>query len=274
MTMHVLRTGLLFLTVMLAACASLQDQGSSAASRQQLAPTGKVRAAISVGPTANLFRATLDPATNRPRGVAVDLAHALGKQIGAPVELVTYSNYPDLLNAAVRGDWDVTFLTFDEERTKVMDYGPAYFFFEFTYLVPAGSAIRAQSDVDRPGVRVAVAEGSVTASNRERALKNATLVRFKTLAEIREQVRAGKVDVAAASRETLDGLAAQVPGARVLEGSFHVEGVAVAVPKNRPAALEFVSDFIETAKATGVVRRAFDNAGFKDAAVAPAASRR
>jgi polar amino acid transport system substrate-binding protein len=59
--------------------------------RQQLAPTGKVRAALSVGPTANTLRAMPDPATNRPHGVAVDLAHALGRQLGAPVELVTYS---------------------------------------------------------------------------------------------------------------------------------------------------------------------------------------
>ena len=154
-----------------------------------------------------------------------------------------------------------------------MDYGPAYYRFEFTYLVPSGSAIHAQADVDRPGVRIAVVEGLVTARNRQQALKSATLLRFKTLAEVREQVRAGTVDAAAAGRETLAGLAAQLPGARVLEGSFHVEGVAVAVPKDRPAALASVSDFIETAKATGVVRRAFDNAGFKDAVVAPAASR-
>ncbi len=274
MTMHVLRTGLLLLTVTLVACASLQDHGNSAVARQQLAPTGKVRVAISVGPTATTFRATLDPATNRPRGVAVDLAHALGRQLGAPVELVTYDNYPDLLNAAVRGDWDVTFLPFDEERTKVMDYGPAYFFFDFTYLVPEGSPIRAQSDIDRPNVRIAVAEGSITVSNRERALKNATLVRFKTIAEIREQVRAGKVDAVAAGRATLVGLAAQLPGARVLEGAFHREGVAVGVPKNRLAALAYVTEFIETAKASGVVRRAFDDAGFKDAVVAPAVSRR
>ncbi len=272
--MSLLKLTLLFVAAALTACASLQDQGSSTAARQQLAPTGKVRAAISVGPSANTFRATLDPATNRPRGVAVDLAHALGRQLGAPVELVTYSNYPELLNAAVRGDWDVTFLPFDEERTKVMDYGPAYYFFEFTYLVLEGSPIRAQSDIDRPNVRIAVAEGSVTASNRGRALKNATLVRFKTLAEIREQVRAGKVDAAAAGRETLEGLAAQLPGARVLEGAFHREGVAVGVPKNRPVALAYVTEFIETAKASGVVRRALDDAGFKDAVVAPAVSRR
>ncbi|EHP43486.1 amino acid ABC transporter substrate-binding protein [Cupriavidus basilensis OR16] len=273
MKMSLFKFGLVLIAAALTACASLQNDGSSAAARQQLAPTGKVRVAISVGPTANTFRATLDPSTNRPRGVAVDLANALGEKLGAPVELMMYDNYVELLEAARRNAWDVTFLPFDEERTKVMDYGPAYYRFEFTYLVPSGSAIHVQADVDRPGVRIAVAEGSVTARNRQQALKNATLLRFKTLAEVREQVRAGKVDAAAAGRETLAGLAAQVPGARVLEGSFHVEGVAVAVPKNRPAALEFVSDFIETAKATGVVRRAFDNAGFKDAVVAPAASR-
>jgi polar amino acid transport system substrate-binding protein len=155
-----------------------------------------------------------------------------------------------------------------------MDYGPAYCFFEFPYLVPEGSPIRAQSDIDRPNVRIAVAEGSVTARNRERALKNAALVRFKSLAEIREQVRAGKVDAAAAGRETVVGLAAQLPGPRVLEGAFHREGVAVGVPKNEPAALAYVTEFIETAKASGVVRRALDDAGFKDAVVAPAVSRR
>jgi polar amino acid transport system substrate-binding protein len=42
---------------------------------------------------------------------------------------VAYTNYVDLLDAAGRGEWDVTFLTFDQERTKVMDYGPAYVFF-------------------------------------------------------------------------------------------------------------------------------------------------
>jgi len=267
-------TGLVLSAVLLASCALPRGDNSSAVLMQQIAPTGKLRAAISVGPTGNQFRATIDPTTNRPRGAPVDLATALGTKLGVPVELVTYSNYVDLLEAAGRGAWDVTFITFDEERAKVMDFGPAYFLSEFTYLVPAGSAIRSQGEVDRPGVRIAVAEGSVTARNREQSLKNATLHRFKTLAEIRDQVRAGKVDAAAAGRETLAGLAAQLPGARVLEGRFHVEGVAVAVPKNRPAALAYVTDFIETAKATGVVRRAFDNAGFKDAAVAPAASRR
>ena len=272
--MKLLSTWLVLSAVLLTACASLQSENNSTLLMQQIAPTGKLRAAISVGATGNQFRATISPATNQPRGVPVDLALALGEKLGVPVELVGYSNYTDLLDAAGRGAWDVTFITFDEERAKVMDFGPAYFLTEFTYLVPAGSAIRSQNEVDRPGVRIAVAEGSVTARNRERSLKSAKLYRFKTLAEIRDQVRAGNVDAAAAGRETLTGLAAQLPGARVLEGTFNIEGVAIAVPKHRPASLAYVTDFIETAKTTGVVRRAFDSAGFRDAAVAPPAPRR
>jgi polar amino acid transport system substrate-binding protein len=128
--------------VVLTAGAAAPDEGSAAAARQQLAPTGTVRAAISVGPTTNLFRATLDPATNHLRGVGVDLAQALGRQLGAPVALVTYTNYVELLDTAGRGEWDVTFLTFDQERATVMDYGPAYAFFEFTYLRPGHKWLR------------------------------------------------------------------------------------------------------------------------------------
>ena len=49
--------------------------------------------------------------------------------------------------------------------------------------------------------------------------------------------------------------------------------VAVAVPKNRPAALAYVSAFVEDAKAAGSVRRALDNAGLKTSTVAPAEKR-
>lgn len=260
---------LIIVVAVLAGCTSVREGTSLAAIRYQLAPTGKIRAAISVGPTANAFRATLAPETGRPRGVPVDLANALGEQLGLPVEVVSYTNYVDLLAAAPLGDWDVTFLPPDEARMKVLDFGPAYVDFDFTYIVPDGSPIRAQADVDRSGVRIAVAEGSITARNREQALKNAALVRFKTLAEIRDQLRARKVDAAAAGRETLTALAAQVPGSRVLDGHYHTEGVAIAVPKGRPVAVRFVTDFIESAKASGVVRRALDDAGLKDAVVAP-----
>lgn len=274
--MYTFRSVLLSLltTALVIGSTSLRADDSSAAAKQQLASTGKVRVALSVGPSSNQFRAKLDPGTKRPQGVAVDLASALGKKLGAPVELIQYDNYPALLEAGRLGTWDVTFLPFSEDRAKIIDYGPAYYFLELTYIVRAGSKIQNQSDIDRPGVRVAAAAKSISASKLPSSLKNATFVELPTLAVIRDQLAVGKVDAAVAGRETLVDLATQLPGTRVLKDNLDATPVAVAVPKKRPAALAYVTDFIEDAKATGVVRRAFDNAGFKDAAVAPKASGR
>jgi polar amino acid transport system substrate-binding protein len=242
------------------------------AALRELAPTGRLRAAIAVGPSGSTFRGTLDAPGGRPKGVPADLATAFGARIGLPVELVPYGNYPDLLDAGARGDWDVTFLPYDDARTRVIDYGPSYYDQSYTYLVRAGVPIARIADLDRAGIRLAVAEGSVTARNREGVIKAATIVRFRTLDQIREQLRTGTVDAAGAGRETLLGLAAQVPGSRVLDDAFLVERVAIGVPRGRRAALGVAAAFIEEAKRDGTVRRAFDAAGYKDAVVAAAAS--
>jgi polar amino acid transport system substrate-binding protein len=55
----------------------------------------------------------------------------------------------------------------------------------------------------------------------------------------------------------------------VLPGNFQQTGIAVAVPKGRPTALKIASELLEVAKASGLVRRALDAAGFPDAPVAP-----
>jgi polar amino acid transport system substrate-binding protein len=83
-------------------------------------------------------------------------------------------------------------------------------------------------------------------------------------------MRAGEADAFALSKDSLRPLIADFPGARILDDAFHLVGIAIAVPKNRPAALAYVSAFLEEAKASGSVRRALDRAGMKDEAVAPA----
>jgi polar amino acid transport system substrate-binding protein len=81
--------------------------------------------------------------------------------------------------------------------------------------------------------------------------------------------RAGQGDAFALSHDSLAGLMPKLPGARILPGSFQQTGIAVAVPKGRAAALKIASALLDEAKTSGAVRRAFDAAGFADAAVAP-----
>jgi len=49
--------------------------------------------------------------------------------------------------------------------------------------------------------------------------------------------------------------------------------VAVAVPKGRPAALAYVSTFVNAAIAAGSVRRALDKIGMQTSTVAPPGTR-
>jgi len=261
------------LAIAVATCASGQDAGTAVAIKE-LSPTGKLRVGVVVASVPSPLFAVKDKDSGRLRGVTVDLGTELAQKLGVPVELVTYDTPTALTDSATSGAWDVTFLPVTPERQKVVDFGPAYFFFENTYVVAADSPIRSLTDIDRPGVRVVAQEKSTQAAFLGQSLKNATLlIRPGSGEELSGMVHSGKADAFAFGRPFLVGLAAKQPRARVLDGSFASFGVAVAVPKSRPHALEYVSGFLEKAKASGSVQRAFDNVGLKGLSVAPPSPR-
>ena len=96
------------------------------------------------------------------------------------------------------------------------------------------------------------------------------MTNVKTAGELFELLRSGKADAIAQSRESLTQMAAKLPGSRVLPGAYLNSFVAVAVPKNKPAALAYASAFVEEAKASGMVRRSLDSVGMQSSVVAPA----
>jgi polar amino acid transport system substrate-binding protein len=253
--------------VAVAACASLVP---SKQERRELLPTGKLRVGIGVGASPSAFWTVRDSSTGLPRGVTVDLAYALARRLEAPLELVVYANSGEVVAAGPRGEWDVAFMPEDAERRKIVDFAPAYSLSTSTFMVRAGSGIRTLAEVDRPGVRAAGIANTTTARSAANTLKNTQLLSFRTVDELVAKMKAGEIDAIALGQESLQGLQPQIPGSTILEGHFHAVGYAVAVPKSKPAALTYATRFIEEAKRDGTVRRALDNAGLKDAPVAPA----
>jgi polar amino acid transport system substrate-binding protein len=242
------------------------------ATLRELAPTGKLRVGIGVAPVSSAFWATKDQASGQPRGVTVALGTALAQKLGIPIELQTYNSSGEVTEAGATGQWDVSFMPVDPERAQKVDFGPNYYLFVSTYLVPADSPIRTIDEIDRSGVRVVGVANTTTIRSAERALKHARVSGAKSVDEILDMLKAGQADAVALGRESLDSLVPKLPGARILDGQFHATGVAVAVPKNRPAALAYVTRFIEEAKASGIVRKALDDNGIKGP-VAPPGSR-
>jgi polar amino acid transport system substrate-binding protein len=242
------------------------------AAKAELAPTGKLRVAIAVAPTPGAGNVARD-ADGGYRGVAVDLGQELAAKLGVPAELVPYPNSGALTDAASSGAWDVAFLPVDAERKTKVDFGSAHIVLKSTYLVAPGSAIAALADVDKAGVRVAGVEGTATARAAHASLKTATMRLVKTAGELFDLLKSGEADAIALSRESLLGLAAKLPGSRVLDEAFLSSYVAVAVPKGKPAALAYASAFIDAAIGSGSVRRARDSIGMQASTVPPPGTR-
>ena len=239
------------------------------AARRELAPTGKLRVGIGVAPASSAFWATKDAASGQPRGVTVELGKALAQKLGVPLELMPYNSSGEVTEAGAAAQWDVSFMPVDAERAQKVDFGPNYYLFVSTYLVPPDSPIKTIDQVDRDGVRVVGVANTTTIRSAERALKVARVSTAKSVDEILDMLKAGTADAVALGRESLESLVPRLPGARILDGHFHATGVAVAVPKNKPASLAYVTAFIEEAKASGVVRKALDDNNIKGPVAAP-----
>jgi polar amino acid transport system substrate-binding protein len=198
----------------------------------------------------------------------LDLARALADRIGVELVSVEYPR-PGAIMAGVANDWDVTFLVIASDRAAVADFSSPYLQSDFTYLVPADSPFHGVADADRVGVRIGVPRGDASDLRLSKTLTRAELVRTDSLAAAIELLRAGQADAYAAGRTVLLGLAAQLPGARVLEDGFGVISYAAAVPKGHGGHLDYVNEFIEEAKASGLVQKIIERAGLRGVQVVP-----
>jgi len=243
-------------------------RADDAAARRELAPDGKLRVAIAVGPAPSALYAIKDGAGFR--GVTIVLGTALAQKLGVPVVWVPYLATGEIQASAAANAWDVSFMPVDEERKKFVDFGNAYHLLQSTYLVAPGSKIASVAEANAAGVRIAGAAGTATFRASNKASPQATHLALAGVDAAVEAMRGGQADAIALSRESLTGLAAKIPGSRVLDGGFLNSTTAVAVPKGHGAALAYASAFVEEAKASGMVRRALDDMGLTSSQVAPA----
>jgi polar amino acid transport system substrate-binding protein len=231
--------------------------------RDQIAPTGKLRVAIAISQAGGVFWSTRNEAGGYA-GVSVDLGKEMAAQLGVPVEYVAHQNSGQIVDAASKGTWDVTFLPKDPEREGKMSFGPIYEVADATYIVKAGSSATNFATLDQPGVKVAAVNNTTTMRGAIEHLKNAKVTGYRTYDEIVGLLKSGEIDAFALSRETLNDVAKEIPGTRVLDETFRQTVFAVAVPPNHPLALAFAAKFMTEATTNGTLRKAYDNNGLKD----------
>ena len=237
---------------------------------KDLAPTGKLRAAINLG---NMVLAQKDPATGDLRGVTVDLARELARRVGLPLELVPFDAAGKVFEALKAGAWDVAFLAIEPVRAAEIAFTAPYVIIEGVYLVPKDSPLRAVADVDRDGVRIAVNKGSAYDLYLTRTIKHAQLVRGENGIELFVRDR---LEAAAGVKQPLVEYAKTDPSVRIMDGRFMEIRQAMGTPKLRyqgcEAAPRYLHAFVEEMKATGFIAEALRRSNQPDAAVAPPAT--
>jgi len=101
-----------------------------------------------------------------------------------------------------------------------------------------------------------------------RIVKHAELVGVELPDSAFDLLRAGHADAFALPREQLLDYSNKLPGSRVLEDSYGVNLVAMAVAKGQAGRLAYINEFIEAAKASGLIQRAIDRGALRGFAVA------
>lgn len=231
---------------------------------EDLGRVGRVRVALFPS-----FIYTKDRVTGDLRGVGIEIARALAARLGVEFLPVEYSAPPKVMEGLNAGACDVGFLGIDPSRIAEVDFSPPIMQVDWTYLVPAGSSIHSVADADRPGVRIAIVRNHAMDLALSRILNQAEPLRAETPDDTFDVLRTGHADVQAGVRPALLEYSTQLPGSRVLEDRYGSNSVAMVVPKGQVERLAYISDFVEEAKASGLVQRAIECAGLRGILVAP-----
>lgn len=232
----------------------------------ELAPTSVLRAGINMS---NFLLVSGTSPAGDPEGVAPDMAREIAARLGVPVAYVPFPRPGELADAAESGVWDIGLIGAEPARAQEITFSPAYVEIASTYLVPAGSPLTTVEEVDRPGVRIAVTARTAYELWLSRHIEQAELVRSDSLDAAFEQFVTDGLDALAGLEPRLLKDVQRLPGARILDGQFSAVQQAVGTARTNQAGAAFLRDFVEEAKASGLVARLIERHHVQGLSVAP-----
>jgi len=238
--------------------AGAQVQVTSAAAT--LCPSGSLRAALIASNPVLVTRR----ADGTLGGVSVAVARALAAHLGVPIELRPYDNPVRYNESLATDDWDIGLAARDPARADHLAFSATFMEVDNGYVARPGAAPTNAEEVDRPGVKIAVAQGSAPHTVLLRLIKNAEIVPVPGGFEpARAALAAAKADVYGENLHLAHRIADALPGARVLPGRFNVVQMAIGVRKRAAAALPTVDEFVNRIRSDGTVQKAVAEAGLR-----------
>ncbi|MGY3512182.1 polar amino acid transport system substrate-binding protein [Bradyrhizobium sp. USDA 3051] len=225
-----------------------------------LSPTGKLRVALIASNPVLVTRGT----DGSLSGVSVSVARTLAARLGVAVELKAYDNPVRYNESLASDDWDIGLAARDPSRAEYLAFSVTFMEVDNGYVAREGATPTTAEEVDRAGVKVAVAQGSAPHAVLTRLLKNAEIIQVPGGFEsARETLATAKADVYGENLHLAHRIADALPGAHVLPGRFNVVQMAIGVRKRAASALSTVDELVTEMRADGTVEKAIAEAGLR-----------
>jgi ABC-type amino acid transport substrate-binding protein len=106
-------------------------------------------------------------------GVSVELARAFAAKLGVPIRLLPY-DHPARYNDSLGKDaWDIGLAARNPSRGEHLAFDDVFMEVDNGYVARPGLSLKSADEVDRAGIRIAVAQGSAPEGFLTRNIKNA-----------------------------------------------------------------------------------------------------
>jgi polar amino acid transport system substrate-binding protein len=184
---------------------------------QQLAPTGVLRVCINLG---NALLAQLDPTNQEPRGISMELAQALAKQLDAELQIQLVNTAKASVAAVANKKVDIGFFAIDPARAKDIAFTQAYLHIDASYVVRKEGSIKRLQDLDQANTRIVVGLGSAYDLFLSRHIQKAELVRAASTQEVMPVFWTNGYEVAAGLQHAMSQEVKQHSQLQILSPAF------------------------------------------------------
>ena len=217
---------------------------------EQLAPKGYLRAAINLS---NFLLVTGTDDQGNPEGVSPDLAKALANELDIKYKLVPFKRPGELADAVTDDVWDIGNIANESERAKSITFSHPYTLIESTFLVRESSKINSLQDVDKKDVRIAVAERSAYDLWLTENIKNAELIRAKSIDLSFKIFEDNSYEVLAGLKPRLIDDLKNTKNCKILPGAFTFIKQCIGSKPGNSEAEQFINNFIEKNTKNGFI---------------------
>ncbi len=231
---------------------------------QILAPTGSLRVGLYPGSPGSLI---VGESPSENKGLGFELGRAFAQYLNVVFAPVIFPTNGDILAQAKLEQLDFVFVNATVARAEYLAFAEPLVFTDQTYLVGARCHVQTIAGIDTQGIRVGVSAGSTSEATLPNLLRQAQLVSTSSLEEVITLLSNGAIDAFATNKAILSELADNLPGARILEGAWGRESIAIGIPKHREQALPVVAQFCTQVKQNGLLAEAVRRAGMRGAQI-------